>query len=218
METKTEKVSILAVDRAYTPDRWIDAQTAINLISRGAVQNSFGKTALTLRGGMNAHTGKQSVMEVGSILVIDTKSFLVQDFGYAPLERELLFNRDMHICAYCGDSYKTRDLEMEHVTPECQEGPTSWENLVTSCHWCNQKKGGRTPEQAGMELLYYPYRPSRFEWLILRNRNILGDQMKFLLESLPKNKPSRLQHCTDAELAAFYRNAPMEEWAGALAA
>jgi len=182
-----ERVSILAVDRAFTPDRWIDAQTAINLISRGVVQTSLGETAMILRGGMNAHTGQQSVMEVGSILVIETKNFLVRDFGYAPLERELLFKRDRHVCAYCGESFKTCDLEMEHVTPECQEGPTSWENLVTSCHWCNQRKGGRTPEQAGMELLYLPYRPERMEWLILKNRRILADQMDFLMNRVPKH-------------------------------
>lgn len=182
-----EDISILAVDRACTPDRWIDAQTAINLLSRGVVQQSIGDSVMTLRGGMNVKTGKQSIMEVGSILVIESKDFLVRDFGYAPLERELLFKRDQHLCAYCGEVFKKSALEMEHVKPECQEGPTSWENLVTSCHTCNQKKGGRTPEQAGMKLLYYPYRPSRFEWLILKNRNILTDQMKFLLERVPED-------------------------------
>ena len=182
-----EDVSILAVDRAFTPDRWIDAQTAINLLSRGVVQTTLGETAMTLRGGMNVQTGKQSVMKVGSILVIDSKDFLVRDFGYAPLERELLFKRDHNLCAYCGLVYKKSELEMEHVKPECQEGPTSWENLVTSCHTCNQRKGGRTPEQAGMDMVYYPYRPSRYEWLILKNRNILKDQMHFLLENVSES-------------------------------
>lgn len=182
-----EHVSILAVDRAYTPDRWIDAQTATNLLSRGAVQASFGETAFVLRGGMNAVTGKQSILEVGSILVVDTKSHLVRDFGYAPLERELLFKRDRCVCAYCGQDFKASLLEMEHVTPECQGGPTSWENLVSSCRGCNQRKSGRTPAQAGMELLYLPYKPSRFEWLILKNRRILADQMDWLIQRVPKN-------------------------------
>lgn len=196
-----DNVSILAVDRAFTPDRWIDAQTAINLLSRGVVQTSLGETAMTLRGGTNVITGKQSIMEVGSILVIESKDFLVRDFGYAPLERELLFKRDHNLCAYCGEVYKKSELEMEHVKPECQEGPTSWENLVTSCHACNQRKGGRTPEQAGMNLLYYPYRPSRFEWLILKNRNILKDQMSFLLENVPKT--SRVRRNIPSELDAL---------------
>lgn len=180
-------ISILAVDRAYTPDRWIDAPTAINLIGRGAVQTSFGETAFVLHGGTNAKTGEKSILEVGSILVIDTKSHLVRDFGYAPLERELLFKRDLHMCAYCGQTFKSAALEMEHVTPECQGGERSWTNLVSACHSCNQRKGGRTPQQAGMDLIYLPYAPSRFEWLILKNRRILADQMDFLKQRVPKH-------------------------------
>jgi hypothetical protein len=178
---------ILAVDRAYNPDRWVDAQTAMNLITRGAVQASLGETMLVLRGGINAATGKQSIMELGSILVVDTKEFLVRDFNYAPLERDLLFKRDRCMCAYCAQVFKEKNLEMEHVHPEGQGGPTTWENLVTSCHWCNQKKKCRTPEQANMQLHYLPYRPSRFEFLILKNRRILADQMDFLMQRVPKN-------------------------------
>ncbi|MNR71697.1 HNH endonuclease [compost metagenome] len=178
---------ILAVDRAYTPDRWIDAQTAMNLYSRGVVQTSFGDTALVLRGGTNAKTGKQSILEVGSILVIDTKSYLVRDFGYAPLDRRLLFKRDRNMCAYCGGIFKHEELEAEHVTPDAQGGAYSWENLVSSCHTCNQRKGCRTPEQASMSLLYLPYRPSRFEYLILANHRVLACQMDWLMARVPKH-------------------------------
>lgn len=184
------KISILAVDRAYTPDRWIGPSTAINLLSRGLVQASFGDVALTLRGGTNALTGRQSVLEVGSIIVVDTKSHLVHDFAYAPFERELLFKRDRYICGYCGGHFRSQDLEVEHIVPECQGGPTSWENLCSACSGCNRKKGGRTPAQAGMQLLYVPYRPTRFEWLILKNRNILADQMEWLAMRLPKHSRS----------------------------
>ena len=181
------ETQILAVDRAWNADRWIDAQTAMNLISRGAVQTSFGETALVLRGGTNAITGKQSIMEVGSILVVETKSYTVRDFRYAPYERELLFKRDRCICAYCAQEYRASQLEVEHVRPQCQGGLTVWENLVSSCHACNQRKGGRTPEQAHMELAYLPYAPERHEWLIMKNRRILGDQMDFLMTRVPEH-------------------------------
>ena len=36
-----------------------------------------------------------------------------------------------------------------------------WENIVTCCITCNRKKGGRTPEQAGMRLVRSPRRPSK---------------------------------------------------------
>ena len=182
-----KSVEILAVDRAFTPDRWIDAQTALNYYSRGLVQASFGDTAMVLHGGINHTTGQQSILEVGSILVIDTKNHGVRDFRYAPFSRPLLFKRDQHICAYCGQMFRERHLTMDHILPACKGGQDSWENLVTACYTCNQRKGGRTPEQARMELLYLPFRPNRFEYLILSGRNIQADQMEFLKARLGKN-------------------------------
>jgi len=35
-----------------------------------------------------------------------------------------------------------------------------------------------------MKLLYVPYAPNRAEYLILMNRNILADQMEFLLKQV----------------------------------
>lgn len=182
---------ILAVDKAYNPYSWITVKEALGLIQRGAVMHSLGETAMTLRGGVNAASGKQSLLEIGSILVVDTKSWVLKDFNYAPFTKELLYKRDRHVCAYCGSLFKERFLTMDHVRPVCQGGITSWQNIVTACGTCNQRKAGRTPAQARMELLYVPYKPNRFEWLILKGRNVLADQMDFLMTRVPKNSPLR---------------------------
>jgi len=58
-------------------------------------------------------------------------------------------------------------------------------NVVTACRSCNQRKSGRTPEEARMQLLYAPYVPNKAEYLILSNRNILADQMDFLARHVP---------------------------------
>lgn len=39
-------------------------------------------------------------------------------------------------------------------------GTRTWENIVTACEPCNRRKGGRTPEEAGMPLLHKPTRPA----------------------------------------------------------
>ena len=52
-------------------------------------------------------------------------------------------------------------------------GRDTWMNVVTACRACNEKKSDRTPELAGMELLYLPYIPNRAEYLILTNRRII---------------------------------------------
>ena len=71
-------------------------------------------------------------------------------------------------------------------------GGDTWMNLVTACRGCNQRKGGRTPERAGMHLLYAPYIPNRAEYLILSNRHILADQMDFLARHVPAQGRVRL--------------------------
>lgn len=70
--------------------------------------------------------------------------------------RNHIFERDHYTCRYCGNADTERKwLIAEHVVP-APDGPTTEENLVTACRPCNKRKGGRTPEQAGMVLLPVP--------------------------------------------------------------
>lgn len=68
--------------------------------------------------------------------------------------------RDAFVCQYCGVKKAPHELNIDHVVPRSQGGATSWENAVASCYPCNQRKAGRTPEQAGMKLLRAPARPA----------------------------------------------------------
>ncbi len=70
--------------------------------------------------------------------------------------------RDDHTCQYCGHKYGKAQLTLDHVIPIVQGGTKSWENIVTACKSCNQKKGGQTPAQAGLHLIRKPKQP---HWL-----------------------------------------------------
>ena len=65
--------------------------------------------------------------------------------------RSAVLERDNSICRYCGRRVQT--IHIDHVIPISQGGKSVFENLVTACSRCNQLKGGRTPQQAGMRLL-----------------------------------------------------------------
>jgi 5-methylcytosine-specific restriction endonuclease McrA len=56
--------------------------------------------------------------------------------------------RDRYICVYCGERFPTR-LEVDHVVPRSRGGPTTPDNLVASCHDCNQRKGNQTAAEFG---------------------------------------------------------------------
>lgn len=75
--------------------------------------------------------------------------------------RQNIYARDLNRCQYCGRKFNSSELNLDHVTPRSQGGVTSWENIVCSCVKCNMKKGGRTPEQAGMRLVARPVKPRR---------------------------------------------------------
>lgn len=64
--------------------------------------------------------------------------------------RNFILERDQRICAYCGNQADTVD----HIVPYTQGGGAEKENLVTSCRSCNARKSDRTPEEAGMKILY----------------------------------------------------------------
>lgn len=73
------------------------------------------------------------------------------------LSNREVFHRDDYICQYCGKS--SQSLTVDHVTPRHLGGKHIWENVVTACQRCNHLKGGKTPEQAHMDLRKDPQSP-----------------------------------------------------------
>ncbi|WP_433610514.1 HNH endonuclease [Prescottella agglutinans] len=67
-----------------------------------------------------------------------------------------VLQRDRHRCAYCG-TLGARTVD--HVQPRSRGGADSYGNLVAACAACNQRKADRTPEEAGMPLLWVPRAP-----------------------------------------------------------
>ena len=67
-----------------------------------------------------------------------------------------VLTRDGHRCVYCGGSASTVD----HVLPRSRGGRNTWKNTVAACSPCNQRKGDRTPAEAGMPPRHEPTVPS----------------------------------------------------------
>ena len=70
-----------------------------------------------------------------------------------------IYRRDRGLCAYCGRLVPFTDASMDHILPQSQGGPSTWENLVNACRRCNERKANRTPEEARMPLRFRPFRP-----------------------------------------------------------
>jgi 5-methylcytosine-specific restriction endonuclease McrA len=72
------------------------------------------------------------------------------------LSRKNILLRDRNTCQFCGLVFAASELTLDHVVPRSRGGRSSWENLVASCYKCNNRKGDRTPEEAGIRLAQKP--------------------------------------------------------------
>ena len=74
------------------------------------------------------------------------------------LSKQNIIRRDRGICQYCGR--EDGPMTVDHVVPRSLGGLDEWQNLVCACPSCNNRKGNRTPQQAGMQLRSQPRKPT----------------------------------------------------------
>lgn len=179
---------VLQLDIQGTPQAWITLEQAATQLARGAVAWSEGNGPLAvLRGGFNVPLGRPSVLPVPPIIALHGAA-QVNLFDVVPsVTKAKLLRRDRYTCAYCGQVHAAHDLQCEHIVPASRGGAWAWMNLVSACAACNGRKADRTPDEAGMPLVYLPYVPSRFESFLLEGRHIRADVHEWLAARLPRH-------------------------------
>lgn len=85
----------------------------------------------------------------------------------AILNKRNIHIRDKYTCQYCG-RHRSRWKEHEfptidHVIPQSKGGKHVWENVLTACSTCNNKKADYTIDEIGMKPLKKPTTPTMFE-------------------------------------------------------
>jgi 5-methylcytosine-specific restriction endonuclease McrA len=138
---------VLVLNQGYEPLNLCRVRRAIVLVYRGkaeVVENSRGEL----------HSVSQ-VFQIPS--VIRVAHMIRPPHDRRKLTKLEVFNRDRYACQYCGR--ETKELTLDHVIPRRRDGEHTWENVVSACIPCNRRKGGRTPEEAGMKLIRRPRAP-----------------------------------------------------------
>lgn len=183
---------VLRTDVAGMPLEWIDYRDAVRLYHTEQVAYVCGSLIYEIRGGRNALTGLRSIVKVSSIIATHGDTLTLErnrDRYTPPLNNRTLFNRDANLCLYCAQKFRTSELTRDHITPISRGGRDVWTNVVTACRRCNNFKGGKTPEQAHMQLVAVPFTPTYAEYIYLKGRRVLADQMEYLLTHFPRMSP-----------------------------
>ncbi len=137
---------VLVLNASYEPINICAARRALVLILKGvAAPEEFASGFL--------HSARQALKLPSVIRLLEYRRIPHQTRA---LSRKNILMRDRYTCQYCQRTLPSSELTLDHVVPRSRAGETSWENLVACCHRCNNRKGSRTPEEAGMRLLRAP--------------------------------------------------------------
>jgi 5-methylcytosine-specific restriction endonuclease McrA len=138
---------VLVLNQNYEPLNVCNEKRAIVLVNRG-------KAEVLEHGKGHIRTPSQAYQLPSVIRLI----YLIRrPRPKARLTRREIFLRDNFTCQYCGN--RGKDLTLDHVVPRHKGGKHTWENLVSACRSCNHRKGGKTVEEAKMNLRRAPVQP-----------------------------------------------------------
>jgi 5-methylcytosine-specific restriction endonuclease McrA len=70
-----------------------------------------------------------------------------------------VWERDNGIDQYTGKKLKKEEASIDHVVPKSRGGDNSWHNVVLTHKDINWKKGNRTNNEAGLQLIRQPFTP-----------------------------------------------------------
>ncbi len=110
-------------------------------------------------------------------------------FDRVPLKRPKfgrrgIWERDEGRCQYTGRPLRPGEGNIDHVVPRSRGGASSWENCVLSDRRVNERKGNRTPQEAGLRLLKEPKAPRPAPvTAFLRNEEGIAEWEPFLVKN-----------------------------------
>lgn len=137
---------VLVLNASYEPINICAARRALVLVLKGiASAEEISQNSV--------HSMRRTVHVPSVIRLLEYRRIPHQTRA---LSRKNILMRDRYTCQYCAKVMPAGELTLDHVVPRSRAGESAWENLVACCHHCNNKKGSRTPEEAGMKLARQP--------------------------------------------------------------
>ena len=158
--------AVLLLNASYEPLAVIPARRALSLLLRervDAVTDELVKIST-------------AAQDLSIPTVIRLRHYVSAPQRGVRWSRRGVMRRDHFACIYCGvrsgeahgNSIITKaDFTIDHIIPKSRGGRNSWGNTACACPKCNQRKGNRTPHEAGMPMLWEPKTPRVDYWVAM---------------------------------------------------
>src|SRR6202047_208052 len=137
---------VLVLNASYEPINICAARLALDLVLKGVPAAEEESTHAV-------HSTRRSMRLPSVIRLLEYRRIPHQTRA---LSRKNILMRDRYTCQYCLRILPSAELTLDHVIPRSRSGESAWENLAACCHPCNNRKGSRTPDEAGMKLTRQP--------------------------------------------------------------
>ena len=137
---------VLVLNASYEPINICAARRALVLVLKGVASAEEESS-------QHIHSSRATLRLPSVIRLLEYRRIPHQTRA---LSRKNILMRDRYTCQYCHRTLPSSELTLDHVIPRSRAGESNWENLVACCNPCNNSKGSRTPEEAGLRLARQP--------------------------------------------------------------
>jgi 5-methylcytosine-specific restriction endonuclease McrA len=186
-------VGCLALNASFEPLTIVPAKRAVRLVLDG-------KAEILETDGSRRFRSERQVLPCPIVIRLVRFVHVPRRFR-RQVTNTFLFARDRYSCQYCGrhrSELRGRQfLTRDHIVPTSRGGGNGWDNVVTSCSPCNNRKGSHLPGEVGMKLRTEPREPN-YVHLVWAVRRVTPTQAKYVrlfyggdaLEAVSRSRPS----------------------------
>lgn len=143
-------MKVLALASNYEPLGVIGWEKAITLV--------LSRKVTVLEESEKVVRSPTTSFKIPSVVVFNTK--FKKGSKSVRFSRKNIWLRDEGRCQYCNQAVAFSALTIDHVQPKCFGGLSTWDNVVSCCYNCNQKKGDKNLKQVNMALRKKPCKPT----------------------------------------------------------
>ena len=148
----------LLLDSSFYPLQMIDWKKALSLFFTDRAEVVENHQGVTIR-------SPNQNFKLPKVMRLFCK---IGEVNMVKFNRLNVFYRDSFTCQYCRKPFTSKDLTLDHVIPKSKGGDTSWENIVSSCGPCNNKKADKLPHEINMVPWKKPKEPQWIYMFLLR--------------------------------------------------